>query len=42
MRAMHNFTLALKLRFAQGDLTKEQVGKIAEIIDAAAKGIESI
>jgi DNA-binding PadR family transcriptional regulator len=42
MRAMHNFKLALKLRFAQGDLTKEQVGKIAEIIDAAAKGIESI
>ena len=42
MRAMHNFKLALKLRFAQGDLTKEQVSKIAEIIDAAAKGIESI
>jgi DNA-binding PadR family transcriptional regulator len=42
MRAMHNFKLALKLRFAQGDLTKEQIGKIAEIIDAAAKGIESI
>lgn len=42
MRAMHNFKLALKLRFAQGDLTKEQVNKIAEIIDAAAKGIESI
>ena len=42
MRAMHNFKLALKLRFAQGDLTKEQVNKVAEIIDAAAKGIESI
>jgi DNA-binding PadR family transcriptional regulator len=42
MRAMHNFKLALKLRFAQGDLTKEQITKIAEIIDAAAKGIESI
>jgi DNA-binding PadR family transcriptional regulator len=42
MRAMHNFKLSLKLRFAQGDLTKEQVSKIAEIIDAAAKGIESI
>lgn len=42
MLAMHNFKLALKLRFAQGDLTKEQVSKIAEIIDAAAKGIESI
>jgi DNA-binding PadR family transcriptional regulator len=42
MRAMHNFKLALKLRFAQGDLTKEQINRIAEIIDAAAKGIESI
>lgn len=42
MRAMHNFKLALKLRFAQGELTKEQINKIAEIIDAAAKGIESI
>ena len=42
MRAMHNFKLALKLRFAQGDLSKEQIGKIAEIIDAAAKEIESI
>lgn len=42
MRAMHNFKLALKLRFAQGDLTKDQISKIAEIIDAAAKGIESI
>ena len=29
MRAMHNFKLSLKLRFAQGDLSKEQVSKIA-------------
>ena len=42
MRAMHNFKLTLKLRFAQGELSKEQISKIAEIIDAAAKGIESI
>jgi DNA-binding PadR family transcriptional regulator len=42
MRAMHNFKLALKLRFAQGDLNKEQISRIAEIIDAAAKQIESI
>jgi DNA-binding PadR family transcriptional regulator len=42
MRAMHNFKLALKLRFAQGELTKEQITRVAEIIDAAAKGIESI
>lgn len=42
MRAMHNFKLALRLRFAQGDLNKEQISKIAEIIDAAAKQIESV
>lgn len=42
MRAMHNFKLALKLRFAQGDLTKEQISKVAEIIDAAAKEVESV
>jgi DNA-binding PadR family transcriptional regulator len=42
MRAMHNFKLALKLRFAQGELTKEQISKIAETIDAAAKAVESI
>ncbi|HEX3436749.1 MAG TPA: PadR family transcriptional regulator [Pseudacidobacterium sp.] len=42
MRAMHNFKLALKLRFAQGELSKEQIRRIAEIIDAAAKQIESI
>jgi DNA-binding PadR family transcriptional regulator len=42
MRAIHNFKLALKLRFAQGDLSSEQIGRIAEIIDKAAKEIESI
>jgi DNA-binding PadR family transcriptional regulator len=42
MRAMHNFKLALKLRFGQGDLTAEQIGKIAAIIDAAAREVESI
>lgn len=42
MRAMHNFKLALKLRFAQGNLNNEQIGKIAEIIDRAAREIESI
>ena len=42
MRAIHNFKLALKLRFGQGDLTPEQIGKIAEIIDAAARDVESI
>jgi DNA-binding PadR family transcriptional regulator len=42
MRAIHNFKLALKLRFGQGDLTPEQIGKIAAIIDAAARDVESI
>jgi DNA-binding PadR family transcriptional regulator len=42
MRAMHNLKLALKLRFAQGDLTKDRIAKIAEILDAAAKSIESV
>jgi DNA-binding PadR family transcriptional regulator len=42
MRAIHNFKMALKLRFGQGDLTAEQIGKIAAIIDAAARDVESI
>jgi DNA-binding PadR family transcriptional regulator len=42
MRAIHNFKLALKLRFGQGNLTPEQIGKIAAIIDAAARDVESI
>ena len=42
MRAMQNFKLALKLRFAQGDLTSDQISRVAEIIDKAAKDIESI
>lgn len=42
MRAVHNFKLALKLRFGQGDLTSEQIQKIAAIIDGAARDVESI
>jgi DNA-binding PadR family transcriptional regulator len=42
MRAMHNFKLALKMRFAQGDMTGDQIKRVAEIIDKAAKEIESI
>jgi DNA-binding PadR family transcriptional regulator len=42
MRAMHNFKLALKLKFGQGGLTNEQINRIAEIIDKAAKDVESI
>jgi len=42
MRAMHNCKLALKLKFGRGDLSAEQLGKIAEILDAAAKEIERV
>jgi DNA-binding PadR family transcriptional regulator len=42
MRAIHNFKLALKLRFGQGGLTPEQITKIAAIIDAAARDVESV
>lgn len=42
MRAIHNFKLALKLRFGQGSLTQEQIQKIAAIIDAAARDVEQV
>jgi DNA-binding PadR family transcriptional regulator len=40
MRAMHNFRLALRLKFGRGDLSAEQITKIAEILDNAAKEVE--
>jgi DNA-binding PadR family transcriptional regulator len=42
MRAIHNFKLALKLRFGRGEVTPEQIAKIAAIIDAAARDVESV
>jgi DNA-binding PadR family transcriptional regulator len=42
MRAMGNVKLALKLRLASGNLTTEQVDKIAAALDAAALEIERI
>jgi DNA-binding PadR family transcriptional regulator len=42
MRAMHNCKLALRLKFGRGDLTAEQLGKIAEILDNAAREIERL
>jgi DNA-binding PadR family transcriptional regulator len=42
MRAIHNFKLALKLRFGRGELTPEQIAKIAAIIDGAARDVESV
>ena len=42
MRALHNCKLALKLRFGRGDLSTDQVRKIAEILDTAAKEIDRV
>ena len=40
LRAMENLKLALRLRLSQGPLSAEQVTKISDILDAAAKGVE--
>lgn len=40
LRAMENLKLALRLRLSQGPLSAEQVAKISDILDAAAKGVE--
>jgi DNA-binding PadR family transcriptional regulator len=40
MRAMGNVKMALRLRLGQGNLTSEQVDKIAAALDAAALEIE--
>jgi DNA-binding PadR family transcriptional regulator len=40
MRAIENFRYALRLKTSQSALTPEQVQKIADAIDAAAKAIE--
>jgi DNA-binding PadR family transcriptional regulator len=39
-RAIMNLKLALRMRMEQGDLNAEQVSKIAEAIDAAARTID--
>ena len=41
VRAIHNFKLALKLAFGR-NLSAEQVRKIAEILDTAAKEVERV
>ena len=41
VRAIHNFRLALKLAFGR-NLSPEQIRKIAEILDAAAKEVERV
>ncbi len=40
IRAMENLKLALRLRFARGPLSQEQVDAVAAAIDAAALGVE--
>ena len=41
-RAIMNLKMALKMRLSRGDLTQEQVSKIAEAIDAAARVIDEV
>jgi DNA-binding PadR family transcriptional regulator len=41
-RAIMNLKFALKMRLSRGDLTSEQVSKIAEAIDAAARTIDEV
>jgi DNA-binding PadR family transcriptional regulator len=41
-RAIMNLKYALKMRLSRGDLNAEQVGRIAEAIDAAARTIDEI
>jgi DNA-binding PadR family transcriptional regulator len=40
MRALMNLKFALKMRAGRGDLSAEQVSKIAEALDAAARAID--
>lgn len=41
MRAMENLKTAMRLRVSQGELTAKQLEAIAEILDAAARKIET-
>jgi DNA-binding PadR family transcriptional regulator len=40
LRAMENLKLALRLRLSQGPLSVEQVARIANLLDEAAKSVE--
>jgi DNA-binding PadR family transcriptional regulator len=42
VRAMMNLKYALGMRLGRGDLNKEQVSKIAEAIDAAARTVDEV
>lgn len=41
-RAVMNLMFALKMRVSRGDLNQEQVGRIAQAIDAAARAIDEV
>ena len=41
LRAMENLKLALRLRLSQGPLNAEQITKISEVLDSAAKSVEA-
>jgi hypothetical protein len=40
MRAVENFRMALRMKTSQGSLKDEQIQKIVEAIDAAARAVE--
>jgi len=42
MRAMMNLSMALRMRMSQGALSPEQIRKVAEAIDAAARVIDEV
>lgn len=42
MRSLMNLKMALKMRMRRGELTAEQLGKIAEIVDGAARAIDEV
>jgi DNA-binding PadR family transcriptional regulator len=42
MRAIMNLRMALKMRMSQGNLTPEQIRKVAEAIDAAARVVGEV
>jgi hypothetical protein len=42
MRAFRNLGEAVRLRMFRGDLTPEQIAKIAEAIDKAAQAIDGV
>ena len=42
MKAFHNLQSAVRVRMSRENLKPEKVGKIAEVISAAAKAIDDL